>query len=217
MWWWRFIVFAEPAHRRRRRIWLLLSLENTCSDYFQIFAVCILALGNLPGNFFSFFSSFNKIQDGRQNPISLSRAYTASWICFMFGLKGRAYPGRVLKSSWSDLDNENFFFPFQNFSRYFSFIHFGYHLNNIVIQLKWYLLGILTGPVKIVRRIVFIFSTKFQMADESHVIASPIRSREATYPGHMLIRFWCDSDIIFYVVYIKNWWQYCIFFIINVF
>ena len=27
------------------------------------------------------------------------------------------------------------------------------------------------------------------------LIASPICSKEATYPGHMLIRFWCDSDI----------------------
>ena len=27
--------------------------------------------------------------------------------------------------------------------------------------------------------------------------ASPICSKEATYPGHMLIRFWCDSDITF--------------------
>ena len=25
----------------------------------------------------------------------------------------------------------------------------------------------------------------------------PICSKEATYPGHMLIRFWCDSDITF--------------------
>ena len=40
------------------------------------------------------------------------------------------------------------------------------------------------------------------MADKSHVTlnslnASPICSKEATYPGHMLIRFWCDSDITF--------------------
>ena len=27
--------------------------------------------------------------------------------------------------------------------------------------------------------------------------ASPICSKEATYTGHMLIRFWCDSDITF--------------------
>ena len=27
--------------------------------------------------------------------------------------------------------------------------------------------------------------------------ASPICSKEATYPGHMLITFWCDSDITF--------------------
>ena len=40
------------------------------------------------------------------------------------------------------------------------------------------------------------------MAYESHVTlkslpVSPICSKEATYPGHMLIRFWCDSDITF--------------------
>ena len=42
MWLWRLIVFAESA--RRRRHLFLLSLENPYSDYFQIFAVCILAL-----------------------------------------------------------------------------------------------------------------------------------------------------------------------------
>ena len=107
LWWWRLIVFAESA---RRCHLFLLSLENPYSDYFQIFAVCILALGNLPGKiffcvlqflqqnprwptksyvifFFFFFIFFNKIQDGCQNPMSLSRAWTASWICFMFGLK----------------------------------------------------------------------------------------------------------------------------------
>ena len=50
MWWWRLIVFAESA--RSRRILFLLSLENPCSDYFQIFAVCIQALENLSGIFF---------------------------------------------------------------------------------------------------------------------------------------------------------------------
>ena len=55
MWWWRLIVFAESARRRRRHLFLL-SLENPYSDYFQIFAVCILALGNLPGEFFLRFS-----------------------------------------------------------------------------------------------------------------------------------------------------------------
>ena len=34
-------------------------------------------------------------------------AWTASSICFMFGLKGRPYPGRELKSFWCDSDNEN--------------------------------------------------------------------------------------------------------------
>ena len=45
MWWWRLIVFAEFA--RRRRHLFLLALENPYSDYLQFFAVCILALGNL--------------------------------------------------------------------------------------------------------------------------------------------------------------------------
>ena len=74
----------------------------------------------------------------------------------------------------------------------------------------------LTGPEKIVRRVVFLFlfaqhNLKWPM---NHMLlsrvwtASPICSKEATYPAH--IRFWCDSDIECLVVYIKNWWQYCI-------
>ena len=83
MWWWRLIV----STCRRRRHFFLLSLKNPYSDYFQIFTVCILALKNLPGNFFfAFFSFFNKIQDGRQNPMAHARAQTASSICFIFGL-----------------------------------------------------------------------------------------------------------------------------------
>ena len=67
------IVYAESG--RRRRILFPLSLKNPYSDYFQIFAVCILALGNLPGNFFSaFFSFFNEVQNGRQNPMAHARA-----------------------------------------------------------------------------------------------------------------------------------------------
>ena len=49
-------------------------------------------------NFFAFFSFFNKIQDGRQNAMAHATAWTASSICFMFGLKERPYPGRELKS-----------------------------------------------------------------------------------------------------------------------
>ena len=63
--------------------------------------------------FFAFFSFFNKIQDGRQNPMAHARARTASSICFMFGLNERPYSGRELKSFWCDSDNKNFdFFTF---------------------------------------------------------------------------------------------------------
>ena len=44
--------------------------------------------------FFALFSFFNKIQDGRQNPMAHARAQMASSICFMFGLKERLYPRR---------------------------------------------------------------------------------------------------------------------------
>ena len=129
VWWWRLIVFAESA--RRHRHLFLLSLKNPYSDYFQIFTVCILALGNLPDNFF--FSFFNKIQDGRQNSMAHVRAQTASSICFMFGLKERPYPGRALKSFWCDSDNDNLdFLMFLYFSGYFCFAHCGHHQNLVI-------------------------------------------------------------------------------------
>ena len=53
--------------------------------------ICIMHIG--PGDFawyffFAFFSFFNNIQDGCQNPMSLSRAWTALWICYgsVFGV-----------------------------------------------------------------------------------------------------------------------------------
>ena len=70
MWWCRLIVFAESA--RRRRHLFLLSLENPYSDYFQIFAVCILAMGNLSGNFFSCVFKFLQ-----QNPRWPPKSYGA--------------------------------------------------------------------------------------------------------------------------------------------
>ena len=43
-----------------------------------------------------------------------------------------------------------------------------------------------------------------------------ICSKEATYPGHMLIRFWCDSDITFSRGLCKNLVTVLYFSIINV-
>ena len=65
--------------------------------------------------------------------MSLSRALTALWICFMFGLTERPYSAHVLISFWYDSDNKNYdFFTFQNFSGYFSLVHFGYHQNLLI-------------------------------------------------------------------------------------
>ena len=107
MWWWRLIVFAESA--RRRRHLFLLSLEKPYSDYFQIFAACILALGNLSGIFclrLSVFSTKSKMA-AKILWRTLELEYASS-ICFMFGLKERPYSGRELKSFWCDSDNKNF-------------------------------------------------------------------------------------------------------------
>ena len=50
----------------------------------------------------------------------------------MFGLKERPYSAHVRINFWCDSDNKNYdFFTFQNFSDYFSFVHFGYQ--NLVI------------------------------------------------------------------------------------
>ena len=42
--------------------------------------------------------------------MSLSRAQTALWICFMFGSQEEPYPGHVLISFWCDYDNKNLYF-----------------------------------------------------------------------------------------------------------
>ena len=48
----------------------------------------------------------------------------------MFGLNEISYPAHVLISFLCDSDNKIFdYFTFQNFSEYFSFVHFGYHQN----------------------------------------------------------------------------------------
>ena len=47
-------------------------------------------------------------------------------------------------------------------------------------------------------------------------LRSPICPKEATYPGHMLIRFWCDSDITFSCGLHKNLVTALYFSIINV-
>ena len=83
--------------------------------------------------FFGFSSFFNKIQDGRQNPMAHARAWTASSICFMFGLMERPYSGCELKSFWCDSDNKNYdFFTLQNFSGFFCFVYFDYHQNLLI-------------------------------------------------------------------------------------
>ena len=51
----------------------------------------------------------------------------------MFGLMERPYSAHVLISFWCDSDNKNYdFFTFQNFSGFFSFVHFGYHPNLLI-------------------------------------------------------------------------------------
>ena len=83
----------------------LLSLENPYSGYFQIFAVCILALGNLPGNFFLRFSV---------SPTKSKMAAKILWRTLehepLHRFVSCLVKGRELKSFWCDSDDENFTF-----------------------------------------------------------------------------------------------------------
>ena len=60
----------------------------------------------------------------------------------MFGSKEEPYPWLVLISFWGDYDIKN---------------KLKTKFGNIVIQLMFYLLGMLTSPEKLVRRIFFFF------------------------------------------------------------
>ena len=72
--WWRLVVFAESTRRRCRILFRTALTRKPPLGLFPNISVCILALEKLPGEFFcEFFSFFNKIQDGRQNPMPLSR------------------------------------------------------------------------------------------------------------------------------------------------
>ena len=115
MWWWRLIVFAESARRRwlrRHRNLLLLSIKNSCLDYFYIFAVCSLALGNPPA--FNFFFSVSPTKSMMDAKIIVT---LESLSCFMElfhdGLTKRLHPGRVLISFWRHSDIKNFFLRFR--------------------------------------------------------------------------------------------------------
>ena len=172
--------------------------------------------------------------------MSLFRAWTALWICFMFGLKERPYSAHVLISFWCDSDNKNFdFFTFQNFSRYFSFVHFGYHYKYLQYAYWPYgicpvnFFGVFQLPQKNYQNLViwlyssnlifcvcsvalrkksgelFFFLQQNSRWPTNHMLlwrawtAGPICCKEATYPGHMLIRFWCtykfgDSTVFLY-------------------
>ena len=75
----------------------------------------------------------------------------------------------------------------------------------MIIQLKFDLLCMLSGPEKKSGEL-FVFFHFFQQNSRwptNHMLLwrawtdSPICSKEATYPGHMLIRFWCDFEITF--------------------
>ena len=102
--------------------------------------------------------------------------------------------------------NNLYFFYFLGFSWYFSFAHFGYY-QNLVISLysSNFIFCVCSVALRKKSGELFFFSF-FQQNSRwatNHMLlwrawtASPICSREATYPGHMLIRFWCDSDITF--------------------
>ena len=119
------------------------------------------------------------------------------------------------------------FFYFLGFLLIFQFCLFWLlsKFGNMVIWLysSFYLLCMLIGPEKKSGEMFFCFF--FQQNSRwptNHMLlrrawtASPICSKEATCPGHMLIRIWCDSDITFSHCLHKNLVTVLYFSIINV-
>ena len=119
----------------------------------------------------------------------------------------------MLISFLCDYDNKNFFFLLLRILADIS--------GNMVIQIKFYLLCICSVALSKKSGELFFFF-HFSNKQTNHMLlwrawtASPIYSEEATHPGHMLIRFWCDSDITFSCGLHKNLVTVLYFSIINV-
>ena len=121
----------------------------------------------------------------------------------------------MLISSWCDSDDKNLFFHVAGFYLILLFCSFWLlsKFDNIVIQLKFYLFGLLTGPEKITTWdngfSFFFFSAKFKMPDESHDTLYSLNCFTELFqknnPGHMLIRVRCDSEISFLCGLHKKW------------
>ena len=128
MWWLRLIFLLIPPAAATCFCSHSKTPTRIISKYLQYaylpYGICLVNF------FFAFFRFLNKIQDGRQNPMAHTRAWTASSICFMFGLKERPYSGRELKSFWCDSDNKNF-----------DFYIIGTHSNNVLIWFTKRILG----------------------------------------------------------------------------
>ena len=115
------------------------------------------------------------------------------------------------------------FSTFQDFSWYFSFAHFGYY-QNLVIWLYSSNLIFRVCSVALRKKSgeLFFFFQQNSRWPTNHMVlsrawtASPICFKEATYPGHMLITFWCDSEITFSRGLHKNLVTVLYFSIINV-
>ena len=128
----------------------------------------------------------------------------------------------MLISFLCDYDNKNlYFFNFSGFYLLFQFCSFWLlsKFGNMVIQLKFDVLCMLSGPEKM---FLFPFFQQNSRWPTNHMLlwrawtASPICFKEATYPGHMLIGFWRDSEITFSRGLHKNLVTVLYFSIINV-
>ena len=98
MWWWRLIVLLSPPAAGSAAATCFCSHLKTPAQIISKYLLCAYwPWGISMVICFSFFS-FNKIQDGRQNSMSLPRAWTAPLICFMFGLK------KMYALSWACAD-----------------------------------------------------------------------------------------------------------------
>ena len=159
--------------------------DNSVLFILAIIKICVISFHVV---FLVFLSFFSKIQDGRQNPMSLSKAWTASW--FVSCLVQRNNPNLDvcrLVFCVNMIIKTSFFLVFRVLA-YISVL-----LILTIIKIWWY--GY-TGQIwsfvyaqwrwEKVRRIVFLFSTKFKMADKSHVTLKSLNCFTDLFQGSNL-------------------------------
>ena len=133
---WFYKINDVETHHAREKNCLNIYKCCCCQDYLKNCRttrssemVCVkpwIAIAYICSVFFTFPVSSTKFKMAAKIlNMSFSRTWTASLICFMFGLLERPYPGCVLISFWCDSDKKYvLFLRFKILADIFNFVSF---------------------------------------------------------------------------------------------